>query len=160
MGVRAREATGGNKNQREPESDSDCSDDSDDSDENDESKKTLTVIDNKNDVVEELNIQSINLETNSLRNTDDETVTIEPPQNMNISELLIQKSNEQQENDDLENDSLDDISSDIEDNEAEEKKPLDKLTVQELKYLAEKKNLKRYKSLTKPKLIELIEKAE
>ena len=58
------------------------------------------------------------------------------------------------------NDSLDDISSDIEDNEAEEKKPLDKLTVQELKYLAEKKNLKRYKSLTKPKLIELIEKAE
>tara|TARA_B100001142_G_scaffold329043_1_gene390904 strand:+ start:18 stop:794 length:777 start_codon:yes stop_codon:yes gene_type:complete len=155
--------------------DSECSDDSGD---DEEDKKTLTLIDDKNEVVEEVNIEPINLETNSLRNSIDEPVTIEPPQNMNISELLIKKSNEQQhendslDNESLDNDSLDDISSDIEDNEAEpqdkdeaepqdkEKKPLDKLTVQELKFLAEKKNLKRYKSLTKPKLIELIEKAE
>ena len=147
------------------DSDGDDSD-GDDSDEDDEDKKTLTLIDNTNDVVEEVNIEPINLETNSLRNASDETVTIEPPQNLNISELLIQKSNEQQqdndslENDSLENDSLDDISSDIEDNEEKEKKSLDKLTVQELKDLAKERNLKRYKSLTKPKLIELIEKAE
>ena len=145
------------------DSDDDDSGDSDgdDSDEDDEDKKTLTLIDNTNDVVEEVNIEPINLETNSLRNASDETVTIEPPQNLNISELLIQKSNEQQQdNDSLENDSLDDISSDIEDNEEKEKKSLDKLTVQELKDLAKERNLKRYKSLTKPKLIELIEKAE
>ena len=150
------------------DSDDDDSGDSDgdDSDEDDEDKKTLTLIDNTNDVVEEVNIEPINLETNSLRNASDETVTIEPPQNLNISELLIQKSNEQQqdndslENDSLENDSLDDISSDIEDNEEKEKKSWDKLTVQELKDLAKERNLKRYKSLTKPKLIELIEKAE
>ena len=142
------------------DSDGDDSD-GDDSDEDDEDKKTLTLIDNTNDVVEEVNIEPINLETNSLRNASDETVTIEPPQNLNISELLIQKSNEQQQdNDSLENDSLDDISSDIEDNEEKEKKSLDKLTVQELKDLAKERNLKRYKSLTKPKLIELIEKAE
>lgn len=150
------------------DSGSECSDDSGDDEEED--KKRLTLIDDKNDVVEEVNVEPINLETNSLRNSIDEPVTIEPPQNMNISELLIKKSNEQQQendsldNESLDNDSLDDISSDIEDNEAEpqdkEKKPLDKLTVQELKYLAEEKNLKRYKSLTKPKLIELIEKAE
>jgi len=145
------------------DSDGDDSGDSDgnDSGEDEEDKKTLTLIDNTNDVVEEVNIEPINLETNSLINASDETVTIEPPQNLNISELLIQKSNEQQQdNDSLENDSLDDISSDIEDNEEKEKKSLDKLTVQELKDLAKERNLKRYKSLTKPKLIELIEKAE
>jgi len=143
----------------------DGSDSEDDSEDDSEEEKLLTF-DNKNNdnLNEELNVESINLGPNNL-NENIETVTIEPPQNMNISELLIQKSNEQ-----VDNDSLDEVSDlDEEVNEevkempvvaVKEKKPLDKWTVQELKEYAAEKNLKRYKSLTKPKLIELIEKAE
>ena len=58
---------------------------------------------------------------------------------------------------------MDDVSELDDDDEKEEgktDKPLAKWTMQELKDYAATKNLKKYKSLTKNKLIELIENAE
>lgn len=160
------------ENDENDESESDDSEDSEDSEEDDSEEddseddseneeKILTFDNNKNneDLNEELNVEPINLDS---ENKNIETVTIEPPQNMNVSELLVQKANEEEE---VANDSLDEIS-DLDEEVVKkeitvsDQKPLDKWTVGELKAYAAEKNLKRYKSLTKPKLIELIEKAE
>ena len=142
------------------DSDSDSDEDSDSEDGSDPEEKKLTF-DNEN-LNEELNVESIDEPTSQNLIVDSgnvETITIEPPQNMNISELLMKKSLELDDND-----SLDDVSdldeeemNEIEESVVKEKKPLDKWTVQELKDYAAEKNMKRYKSLTKPKLIELIE---
>ena len=142
------------------DSDSDSDEDSDSEDGSDPEEKKLTF-DNEN-LNEELNVESIDEPTSQNLIVDSgnvETITIEPPQNMNISELLMKKSLELDDND-----SLDDVSdldeeemNEIEESVVKEKKPLDKWTVQELKDYAAEKKMKRYKSLTKPKLIELLE---
>lgn len=139
----------------EEESD-DGEEESDDSEEeSDDNNETEKVTKNEEG---ESKVSLIDLNIETVNTADDiEQVTIEPPSTINISELLAKKSDEQKKNEEVKDDL-----SDIGDFDDEEKpdKPLDKCTVQELKDYAAKKKLKKYKSLTKPKLIELIENAE
>tara|TARA_X000000950_G_scaffold27400_1_gene29476 strand:+ start:10645 stop:11361 length:717 start_codon:yes stop_codon:yes gene_type:complete len=142
----------------EEESDDDSDEESNDNEtekvtQNEEEKK-VSLSDDNEDI-------DLNIETVEAKDEKDniEQVTIEPPSTINISELLAKKSDEQKKKVD-ENDDLSDVGDfDDEDHEKTDK-PLAKWTVKELQDYAATKKLKKYKSLTKPKLIELIENAE
>tara|TARA_B100000519_G_C14173952_1_gene405322 strand:- start:346 stop:1062 length:717 start_codon:yes stop_codon:yes gene_type:complete len=141
----------------EEESGDDSDEESDDTDigkvtQNEEENK-VSLSDNNEDI--DLNIEKVEVKDDK---DNIEQVTIEPPSTINISELLAKKSDEQKKNDE-ENDDLSDVG-DFDDDDEKTEKPLAKWTVKELQDYAATKNLKKYKSLTKPKLIELIENAE
>ena len=141
----------------EEESGDDSDEESDDTDigkvtQNEEENK-VSLSDNNEDI--DLNIEKVEVKDDK---DNIEQVTIEPPSTINISELLAKKSDEQKKNDE-ENDDLSDVGN-FDDDDEKTEKPLAKWTVKELQDYAATKNLKKYKSLTKPKLIELIENAE
>ena len=141
----------------EEESDDDSDEESNDNEtekvtQNEEENK-VSLSDNNEDI--DLNIETVEA---TYEKDNIEQVTIEPPSTINISELLAKKSDEQKKKVD-ENDDLSDVG-DFDDDDEKTEKPLAKWTVKELQDYAATKKLKKYKSLTKPKLIELIENAE
>tara|TARA_E500000178_G_scaffold77207_1_gene75274 strand:- start:174 stop:926 length:753 start_codon:yes stop_codon:yes gene_type:complete len=158
------EEESGNSEDESGNSEDESGDDSDeesDKESDDNEKKTQNEEEKKVSLSDDNEDIDLNIETVEAKDEKDniEQVTIEPPSTINISELLAKKSDEQKKKVD-ENDDLSDVGDfDDEDHEKTDK-PLAKWTVKELQDYAATKNLKKYKSLTKPKLIELIENAE
>jgi len=142
----------------EEESDNDSEEESDDNESEKESKNEeenkISLVDDNNDI--DLTVENVEHKDEK---DNVEQVTIEAPSTINISELLAKKSDEQKKNEE-ENDDLSDVGDFDDEDDGKTDKPLAKWTVKELQDYAATKNLKKYKSLTKPKLIELIENAE